>query len=392
MGLLRRIIDVFDPPEETRSKDISWDHLSAMSPQGGFVSGYFAENLSAVGACITIIATAGASLPAEMQRRLQGGGWEYDSEHPLANIIRDGVNRQQSWPDFIEWWLASTLLSGNGLAEIVRDRSGIVRELKPIPWYCVSVQQLPNGRLVFDVTDPVLMGGSGRTRRLLDSEVLHLKDRSDDGLIGRSRLHRAGGVIRPALDLQTYQGSLWRNGVHPSGAVELEGKLGPDGKKELSNNLKEGFAGPSNAAKVLILDQGLKWKSISISPEDAEVLASKRFTTEELARIYSVPPPVIGDLSHGSFTNSETMIRWFAQACLSPWVTKMEHEIHRSIFTATERRQYRLDMDLSGLLRGDPETRWASHKIAVESGILDVNEVREVEGWAPKKEGSPSIG
>ncbi len=355
------------------------------------MTGHLAENLSTVLACVNAISTTTASLPSEVQTRRAGGGWQTDDRHPLALLINDGPNPHQSWPDFLEWLMASTLLSGNGIAEIARDGSGMVRELRPIPWGGVSVQQLPNGRLVYDVVDPALLGGNGRPRRLLEGEILHLKDRSDDALVGRSRLSRAAGVLRPALDLQQFTGAMWRNGVHPSGALEADMKIGPDARRDLAAGFNEAFAGPTNAAKALILDQGLKWKSISVTPEDAEILNSRRFTSEELARIFNVPPPVVGDLTHGSFTNSETMLRWFGVGTLSPWVNKLEHEFHRSVFTVADRRNTRLDLDLSGLLRGDPETRWASHKIAVESGILEVNEVREVEGWGPRREVQPTI-
>lgn len=121
-----------------------------------------------------------------------------------------------------------------------------------------------------------------------------------------------------------------------------------------------------------------------MSPEDAELLASRRFSTEEIARIFNVPPPMIGDLTHGTFTNSETMLRWFAQGCLNHWTRKIEAEFTRSIFTDPA---LELELDLSGLLRGDPEVRWASHKIAVEAGILDANEVRQLEGWNPRPDG-----
>lgn len=392
MGLIRKFVDMFDPPMETRNKDISWDFLSSMSPTSSFMTGHLAENLSTVLACVNAISTAIASLPAEVQQKRPGGGWETSENHSLSFLIRDGANDHQSWPDYLEWKLASTLLTGNGLSEKIVDSSGMIRELRPIPWSGVSVQQLPNGRLVYDVTDSTLLSGSGRPRRLLEDEVLHLKDRSDTGLIGRSRLHRAGGVIRPALALQQFTNSLWDNGTFPSGAVELDAKISDEARKDLSNNLREAFSGASNAAKCLILDQGLRWKGISVSPEDAEILMSRRFTCEELARLFNVPPPVIGDLSHGSFTNSETMLRWFAMGTLTPWIAKLEHEFHRSVFTAAERRSYRLDLDLSGLLRGDPETRWQSHRIAVEANILTVDEIREVEGWPKRRETIPSVG
>jgi HK97 family phage portal protein len=388
MGWLRRLTDRLDPPPvETRSKLSTWEILSQLAPTTGAYSARLAENLSTVLAAVNAISTAIASLPAEIQRRRPDGGWESDERAPEAALIQDGPNPHQSWPDWLEWTVASVLLTGNALSETRRDGSGAVRELVPIPWSGVAVSRALSGRLVYEVTDVLdIPGRTAPTRRLLESELLHLKDRSDDGLIGRSRLQRAAGVLRPALALQEFTGSMWQNGSFPSGALELEHKLPYEQRQELRSNFEQIHAGPTNAARVLILDQGLKWKSISVSPEDAEVLASRRFTVEELARIYGVPPPVVGDLSHGTFTNSETMLRWFAMGTLTPWIAKIEGEFHRSIFPAAVRATSRLQIDLSGLLRGDPETRWASHKIAVEANILTRNEVREVEGWAPRPE------
>lgn len=373
------------PPAEKRSRDVSWGVLSQVNPPASSMGGRLAENLSTVLACVNAIATGAASLPAEVQRRRPSGGYESSDDHPLARIIRDGPNAHQSWPDFLEWLVASTLLAGNGLAEILRDRAGALVGLLPIMWGAVGIQRLASGRLVFDVSDQdTVLGTSGRPRRLLDTEVLWLRDRTDDGLVGRSRLQRAAGTIRPAWDLQEFIGSLWRNGVNPSGALQLEGRLSDEEINTLRQNFLAAVTGPQGAARALILDQGMKWEQLSINPEDAEVLASRRFTVEELARIYNVPPPVIGDLTHGSFTNSETMIRWFAQSTLAPWVVKIEREFHRSVFSDAARRTHRLDLDLSGLLRGDPETRWQSHKIAVEADILTRDEVRELEGWPPR--------
>jgi HK97 family phage portal protein len=373
------------PPIERRAKDLSWNVLSQLNPPAASMSGRLAENLSTVLACVNAISTAIASLPAEVQRRRPSGGYETTDDHPLARIIRDGPNAHQSWPDFAEWLVASTLLAGNGLAEIVRDRAGALASLMPIMWGAVGIQRLVNGRLVFDVSDQdTVLGTSGRPRRLLDTEVLWLRDRSDDGLVGRSRLQRAAGTLRPAWDLQEFIAHLWQNGVTPSGALEVEHYMDEEQRNNLRRNFIDALAGPQGAARALILDQGLKWRSISIDPGDAQVLESRRFTVEELARLYGVPPPVIGDLTHGSFTNSETMIRWFAQSTLSPWIVKIEREFHRAVFSESARRTHRLDLDLSGLLRGDPETRWQSHKIAVEADILTRDEVRDLEGWPPR--------
>jgi HK97 family phage portal protein len=172
--------------------------------------------------------------------------------------------------------------------------------------------------------------------------------------------------------------------VNPSGALEMEGKLTNEQRDNLAKQFREAFAGPSKAARALVLDQSMKWKQVSISPEDAEFLASRRFTVEELARLFNVPPPMCGDLSHGTFSNVETLVRWFATNTLTPWVRKIEAEFTRSVFSAASRATHRLELDLSGLLRGDPAQRWQAWKIAVEANILDPDEVREEEGWNPR--------
>jgi HK97 family phage portal protein len=342
-----------------------------------------AENLSTVLACVSAISSAMASLPSYVYR-YTGGGRAIDDAHPVGRLIESGPNQHQTWSDWIEWVMASVLLRGNAVSEVITDARGAPIELKPIPWDHVNIQLLPNGRLVYDVTEITSMfGGSGRTRRLLQDEVFHLKDRSDDGLIGVSRLRRAAAVVEAGLSIQNFAGALYRNGVNPSGALEIDGKLSEPSFQRLKKDFVEMFAGSSNAAKALVLESGTKWKQISINPEDAEFLASRRFTVEELCRIFGVPPVIAGDLSHGTFTNSETMLRWFAMATLTPWIRKVESEFSRSVFSESSRTTHKLEIDLSGLLRGDPAQRWASWKIAVDGKILSVNEIREIEGFNP---------
>jgi HK97 family phage portal protein len=151
--------------------------------------------------------------------------------------------------------------------------------------------------------------------------------------------------------------------------------------------MQEYHSGPRNAAKVLLLEAGLKWQSLTINPEDAELLASRRFTTEELARIFNVPPPLVGIWDHASFTISETATRWYVTHTLAPWITKLQAEAKRSLFSAAAAPTHELEIDTSALLRGDPELRWKSHAIAVQNGILTRDEIRETEGWPPLPEG-----
>ncbi len=388
MGMLRRIVDAIDPVE-TRSM-VGADHLMpAMLAGTRPVNARLAENLSMVLAPVSAIATALSSLPVWVYRRTPAGRVA-DENHPIMRLVREGPNPHQSWPDFMEFIVASILLRGNGVSEIVADNgTGEIRELRAFPWSDVAIQLLGNGRLAYDVSDTngLYYGAIGRTRRLLQDQVLHIRDRSDDGLIGRSRLSRCASVVSVALAVQEFSASLYENGINPSGALEVEGKLSPEALKQLAKNFREAFTGSHNAARTLVLDQAVKWKQISISPEDAEMLATRRFSGEELARLYQVPPPIVGDLTHGTFTNSETLIRFFAQSTLSSWCRKIEAAFMRSLLSESDRQTHEIEIDLSGLLRGDPETRWASHKIAVDARILTPNEIREEEGWNPRPGG-----
>lgn len=385
MGLIRRVADYLDPPE-TRAREVSWDALrTGLGGEAGtFVNPRTAESLSTVLACVGAISSAMASLPVYIYRTLARGR-EIDAAHPIAKLVALGPNIHQNWCDFIEWTMASALLRGNALAEILTDPGGAVVGLTPIPWEYVQVQLLPSGRLVYDVTEMAsAFGGSGRPRRLLQHEVFHLRDRSDDGLLGRSRLQRAAAVVQAGISMQTFANSLYSNGVNPSGALQTDAKLTDEQRKGLAAAFRDAMAGPTKAAKTLLLDQGLKWEQISISPEDAEFLSSRRFTVEELARLFGVPPPIVGDLSHGTFTNSETVGRWFATHTLAPWIRKVESEFQRSVFSEATRQTHRLEIDMSGFLRGDPAQRWAAWKIAREADILTADEIREAEGYNPR--------
>ena len=337
-----------------------------------------AENLVTVCACVAAVAANIASLPIVVYRR-QGRRRLELPDHPLMRLVARGPNRWQSWRDWLEWTLASTL-RGNGLNEVVRDGSGEVTAFMPLVWDGAAVSMLPSGRLVYDVTDAgAALGAAGRSRRLLDTEVMHLKDRTDDGLVGRSRLSRAYGAVQTAMQTQTFAQTMWRHGMHPSGVLSSDKDMTVEQMATMREDLRTEFAGSQNAGRFMILDQGLKWQSLSVSPEDAELLASRRFSTEEMCRLFDVPSVVVSDLTNSSFNNAEVMLRTFATLTLKGWACKVEQELARSVLAEDES----VEVDLSGLLRGDPNARWTANRTAIDAGILSVNEVREVEGFDP---------
>ncbi len=378
MGFVRRLFG-----REQRSADPSWAAISTRLDSVP-VNARQAEGLATVTACVQAISGTLASVPAHVYSEGMNGRVVAGS-HPLQRLIDRGPNPEQTWPDFIEWLIAQTLLRGNAIAEVQTDARGAVSALIPHDWSTVTVQRLESGRLRYDVSD---VRQSGRVRRLLPDEVLHLRDRSDDGVIGVSRLSRAREVVESQQQLQTFSRRVWENGLAPSGVIEADEAIGPEQVQKLSQRLKDAFAGPSKAGSALVLDQGLKWRQLGVSPADAELLASQRFSVEELARLFNVPPPVIGDLTNANYSNVQELTRFFARATLTPWIRKLEEAFRRDVLASAS---YSLSFDLSGLLRGDPEQRWQAHKIAVEAGILDADEVRELEGWNPRRTESRSL-
>jgi HK97 family phage portal protein len=141
-------------------------------------------------------------------------------------------------------------------------------------------------------------------------------------------------------------------------------------------------AGAANGKRVLIVDPGTNFTPMACSPEDAEVLESRRFSVIELCRLFNVPPPIVQDYSNSTFTNASQASTWFATNTLTPWARKIEAEFGRSVF-ADPSGAFHIEIDLSGLIRGDFQTRWTANVAAVTAGILTVDEVRAQEGFGP---------
>lgn len=380
MGMIDRIASLagFERRSDASPLDPSWQALAPMTGYYSGLSARAAENLSTVLACTGAIATALAYVPARVYAHVDNDRVEKQG-HPLGKLIRYGFNPSMTWCDGIEHLVADTLLTGNGLLEIERNGNGQCSALYYHPWGMVTVQELASGRLAYDVSN-----GKGVSRRLLEGEVIHLRDRTNDGKIGISRLSRSADTVAGVDLANRHAAQFLANGANPSGVLESASRVDPVQMQNLRDQFDAKYSGAKNAGRALILEGGLTWKPAQISPEDAELLETRRFGVEEIARLFQVPPPIIGDYTHNTFTNSETAGRWFATFCLAPWARKIEAEFSRSLFPIGS--PYELELDLSGFLRGDPETRWNAHKIALETNVLDADEVRQVEGWNPRKQ------
>ena len=321
MGLLRRLANRLDPDRsEMRSQSVSWRGIlggNFDAPDGGLVTPQIAETVSAFHACVNAISSALASLPVNVYRRTSEGR-EIDQAHPLMELIESGPNEKQTWPEFIEFYVADCLRYGNAVAEI-KTTNGQVIGLKPVPWRNVTPVLLPSGRLAFDAAlNNDLVGATGKTMRLLASEVVHLADRSDDGILGKARLNRCPSAIRTALNQSAFGESLYKNQAAPSGLLSFKDQLTPEKMTKARDTIGERWGGLINAGKVAIVDREATFTAINQTPEHLEMNEAQRYAGEEIYRIFAVPPPIVGDYRNNTFTNAAQAGLWFGQHCLTP--------------------------------------------------------------------------
>ena len=332
-----------------------------------------AQGVSAVYACVQAIAETTASLPLILFKRT-GEDRLRASDHPLYAVLHDMANPEQTALEAREYLQACVLLRGNAFARIVRGMDGQVRELWPLSPDRVAVLRAA-GNLAYDYTDR-----NGVLHRLLAHEVLHLRHRlGDDGVLGVSPIAAARGVVELALAESEHGVNTFRNGAKLLGVLKFPGVLKVDQREAIKASWGSQYAGAANAGRTAILEGGVDFQSVSMSLEDAEWIASRQFSVEEVARLFRVPPTVIGDLRHGNYSNSVEMARQFVTQTLRRHLVAWEQAIAAKCLTEAGRRTYFAEHQVEGLLRGDSANRAAFYSSGIADGWMLRSEARKLE-------------
>jgi len=353
------------------AKDPSWNHPLL---RGGSITPGRAESLSTVYACVSAISETIASLPLILYRRTPDDGRERAPDHPLYRVLHEQPNELQTALEFREMMQAMTLLRGNAHAEIIRGNDGQVMALVPLMPDRVTTLQLDNGRLAYDVTDT-----KGKVRRLLQEEVFHLRHRSDNGLVGVAPITASRETVQLALAERDHGNATFTNGTKLSGILKFPGKLNPDQRISIADSWATQHAGGSNAGKTAILEEGVDYTTVSMSMEDAQWLEARKFSVEEIARLFRIPPTIIGELSEANYSNSVEMNRFFVTNSLRRHLTMWEQSISSSLLTPIGRRIYFAEHSVEGLLRGDSSNRADFYSKGIADGWLLIDEVRKYE-------------
>lgn len=340
--------------------------------------GYFQENLASIVSAVTIVARTISSLPPRVYQAVDGGRVEV-LDHPVVRLLHR-PNSLQGWPDLCEQWIASALLCGNGLLYITDDGRGAPTTLRALPWWLSNPQILRDGSVRFFPAATRLPGwpDASPPRVVSTEDVMWLRDRADN-VFGRSALSRAPMVAQAAIDSASFASSMFASGAKLAGTISHPGNLSEEASRRIAQSWRETHSGPFNSGKVAILEEGMKFEPQAMTLEDAELLSSRKFEIEEVARLYNIPLPILNVWDHSTFTNSDTASQWFGQLTLAPWCRKIESEASRVLFNDPS---YHLEIDLSALMRGSFVARTQAEIALVRAGILSPDEIREQEGYS----------
>ena len=348
------------------------------STSGKTVTERSAMQMTAVYSCVRILAEAIAGLPLHVYRYNSDGGKEKAIDHSLYLILHDEPNPEMSSFVFRETLMTHLLLWGNAYAQIIRNSKGEVVALYPLMPNKMSVDRDENGQLYYQYlrsTDEV--GGKNETVILKPTDVLHIPGLGFDGLVGYSPIAMAKNAIGLAIATEEYGAKFFANGAAPSGVLEHPGTI--KDPQRVREAWQSQFGGSQNSGKIAVLEEGMKYTPISISPEQAQFLETRKFQINEIARIFRVPPHMVGDLEKSSFSNIEQQSLEFVKYTLDPWVIRWEQSIMRTLLTPEEKKSYFVKFNLEGLLRGDYQSRMNGYATARQNGWMSANDIRELE-------------
>lgn len=367
-----------------KAADAGYSFLFGRTTSGKPVNERTAMQTTAVYACVRILAEAVASLPLHVYEYQDDGGKKLVHEHPLYYLLHDEPNPEMTSFVFRETLMSHLLIWGNAYAQIIRDGAGRVLGLYPLLPDKMEVQRDDRGNIYYVYSrnsDENPMFKEYGNIKLKAEDVLHIPGLGFDGLIGYSPIAMAKNAVGMTLACEEYGASFFANGANPGGVLEHPGVLkDPSKVRESWNSV---YRGVNNAHKIAVLEEGMKYQQIGIPPEEAQFLETRKFQINEIARLYRIPPHMVGDLDKSSFSNIEQQSLEFVKYTLDPWVIRWEQSLQRSLLLPGEKGKYFIKLNVDGLLRGDYQSRMNGYAVGRQNGWFSANDIREMENMNP---------
>jgi HK97 family phage portal protein len=361
---------------------------SGPSTAGTFVTEQSAMQAAAVHACVRVISEAVASLPLHVYR-YEDRAVRMVPEHPLYALLHNAPNPEMTSFSFREALMTHLLLHGNAYAQIIRDGRGQVIALYPLLPDKMDVSRGSSGEIYYTYWRDRDENGSGDGGQIVlrRDQVLHIPGLSFNGLVGLSPIALARNAVGMALATEEYGAAFFKNGATPGGLLEVPQTVKDPVK--IRQTWDSVYKGANNANRIAVMEDGMKFHVVSVPPEQAQFLETRKFQLAEIARIFRVPLHMIGDLDKSSFSNIEQQSLEFVKYTLDPWVVRWEQALWQSLLLPGEQATHFIKFNLDGLLRGDYATRMNGYSTGIQNSFLCPNDIRRLENLneIPNEEG-----
>ena len=365
-----------------RARDKPKDSVSAaptfffgMSGSGKPVNAQTAIQLSAVYACVRVISETVASLPLGVYEATDDGS-QKATDHSLYFLLHDEPNSEMTSFVLREVMLAHLLLYGNSYCQILRSGRNQITGLYPLLPDHMEVDRDKNGMLTYTYST-----STGQRVIMAPEEVLHIPGLGFDGVMGYSPIALERNAIGLGIASEEYGSKFFSNGARPSGILTHPNTVkNPAALRESWNSI---YGGSGNANRVAILEEGMRFEPIAIPNNEAQFLETRKFQVDEICRIFRVPPHLVGDLEHATFSNIEHQSIDFAVHTIRPWLVRIEQSMNRALFSDEEKGRFYVQFNIDGLMRGDYKSRMEGYAIARQNGWMSANDIRALENLNP---------
>lgn len=369
------------PKVEDNIRDSGQTFIFGRADSGENVDEKSAMQIATVYACVRLLAESVAGLPLHLYRMTDGRGnaKERATDHPLYKLLYRQPNPEMTSFSFRETMMTHLLLWGNAYAQIIRDGKNGILGLYPLFPDNVEVDRDEHGEIYYiyhAYTDEV-PGEQNKDVYFRYDEVFHVPGLGFNGLVGFSPIAMMKNSLGTTLAVERYGSAFFRNGAQPSGVLEHPSVL--KNPERLRENWSEVYGGPGNAHKVAVLEEGMSYKAISLPPEDSQFLSTRQFGVNEICRIFRVPPHMVQDLEHATFSNIEHQSIDFVVHTLTPWLVRFEQAIIKDLLLEEEQDTYFPKFNVDGLLRGDYQSRMQGYATGISNGFLSPNDVHRLE-------------
>ncbi|MFA5130411.1 MAG: phage portal protein [Patescibacteria group bacterium] len=335
---------------------------------------------AAVFACVRVLSETMATFPIGIFKRSKDGSKQPRSDISLYKVLHDAPNPEMTPYNFKETMMMSLNLGGNAYAQIIRNSAGEIIGLYPLDWQKVEVIRNPDNTIGYKIEN----GNSGQFTVKSRNEIFHIPGLSLNGINGLTPISYAEKAIELGLTYEAFGVNFYRNGANTSLVVTHPRTLSKIAKENLEDSLRKRNVGIANTGQLLIFEEGVTAKEMTIKPVDAQMIESKNFSLEDICRIYRVPQHLINKLDRSTFNNIEVQSTEFIIYTMLPWVMKWEENFSLQLFTPDQKKSgYFAEFKIDGLLRGDTISRYQAYSMGRQWGWLSVNDIRKLENMNP---------